>query len=227
MELLNHPLFQGMRQEEIQTVLHSFSFYKKQYEKDEYIILEGDLITQVGVILKGKVLLEKQDYSGDGYLYIELQEEDIFAEPFIGATLQYSTINYRTASACEILFFHYKIIWDNYDKSCHAHILFMQNLMLLFAQKTRYMLKKIEVLSKKHMRERILTYLQILRKEQNAGLGEIVTPYNRTELAKYLCVNRSALARELSKLKQEGILDYKGNRFVILKGRDKNDAANL
>lgn len=78
-------------------------------------------------------------------------------------------------------------------------------------------MKKVEIISKTHMRDRILTYFQLLHEEQGCQNEHIFIPYNRTELSKYLCVNRSAMVRELGKLKVEGILDYADIHSVILK----------
>lgn len=224
-----HPLFKNMDAAEIKTILSCFSFQEKRYRKDEYIILEGDMIKQIGIILHGVILMEKNDFWGNNYFFTELREHEIFAEPFMGVSIQSSSVNYKAMTNCSILFFQYKDMWRPCGKNCRCHSLFTENLMNLLALKTRTLLAKIEILSKKSLRDRILTFLNTIKNQQDIvgihsslhireGLSEneVFIPFNRTELAEYLGVNRSALVRELSRMKSDGIIDFNKNLFRLL-----------
>ena len=103
-----------------------------------------------------------------------------------------------------------------------------ENLAYLLSQKTRSLLAKIEILSKNSLRERILTFFALVSKhillygieaqvveDEALGLTQVVIPYNHTELAEYLCVNRSALVRELHRMEDEGILTCEGKTYTI------------
>lgn len=226
--LKNHPLFFRIEQNHIQTLLHCFHFQQKNYKKDEYIILEGDSIQFVGVILNGTILMEKNDLYGNKYFFTELRERELFAEPFMGTSIQKSTVNYKAMTNCSILIFPYKSVWKTCSENCSFHSIFIENLMNLLALKTRILLAKIEILSKKSIRDRILTFLNMIRTDQdiigfhniiqpnNLKENEVFIPLNNTEIAEYLCVNRSALVRELSKMKAENIISIKNNIFCLL-----------
>ncbi len=225
--LINHPLFFGIEKNDIQILLRCLNFQQKNYKKDEYIILEGDSIQFIGVILYGTILMEKNDYYGNKYFFTELRERELFAEPFMGSSIQKSTVNYKAMTNCSILIFPYKLIWKTCSENCFSHFIFTENLMNLLALKTRILLAKIEIISKKSIRERVLTFLTMIRTDQdiigfhniiqpcNLKDNEVFIPLNNTEIAEYLCVNRSALVRELSKMKAENIITIENNVFCL------------
>ncbi len=223
--LQDHPLFLNLSPEQIHYLSEYYRFTEKKYHKNEYLLLEGEFVEYVGIIAKGTILMEKNDISGNQYFFTELREHEIFAEPFIDHSVRTSFVNYKAITNCTIYLFHYTDLWKRLNQPDLAHIIFTENLFCLLARKTRGLLLKMELLSKKTIRERILTLLFMLKSnpdllgfskpsEQTLTLKDyssdtlIAVPLNRTELAEYLCVNRSALVRELSHMKNEKLLDY-------------------
>lgn len=238
--LKEHPLFKGFTDDDIKHIVDNFFFIQKAYTKDEYILLEGDPVHSVGLIISGSILMEKVDHAGNHYIFNELEELELFAEPFIGSYIQSSSVNYKAKSDCIILLFHYKSATKPTLKYYNCYVKFTENLMYLLALKTRSLLTKIELLSQKSMREKILSFLHILKTQQSLDefdihrkylkrtmhnsntdvpksleTGGIYVPFNRTELADYLCVNRSSLVRELGRMKKEHIIDFNQNIFYL------------
>jgi CRP-like cAMP-binding protein len=84
----------------------------------------------------------------------------------------------------------------------------------VIAAKNRELMRKVEVVSKRTIREKVLTYLSLQAQSQQSRYVEL--PLGRLELAEYLCVDRSALTRELAKMQEEGIIDFDKNIFRIL-----------
>jgi len=82
------------------------------------------------------------------------------------------------------------------------------------ASKSKLLIEKIEIISKKSLRERILTYLLILAEKQKSK--RVISNLNHREMAEFLCVNRSSMIRELGRMKEEGIIDFNKNQYVIL-----------
>ena len=83
----------------------------------------------------------------------------------------------------------------------------------VIAEKNVRLMEKMEIIAKKTMRERILIFLS--QEARKVGGREVVVPMGRLELADYLCVDRSALTRELGRMKADGILDFTKNVFVL------------
>ena len=90
----------------------------------------------------------------------------------------------------------------------------IENMVRIIARKNRELMRKVEVVSKKSLREKILAYLSI--QSQSQGSNRFEVPLGRVEWAEYLCADRSALTRELAKMKDEGLIDYQRNSFEIL-----------
>ena len=100
--------------------------------------------------------------------------------------------------------------------TCTFHHRLIENMVRMIGDKNVQLMRKIEIISKKTLREKALAYLRLQAEAQQSQ--RITVPLGRVELADYLCANRSALTRELAAMKQDGILDYDKNTFVLLKG---------
>ena len=103
---------------------------------------------------------------------------------------------------------------DSCTMACCFHHRLIENMVHIIANKNRDLMRKVEVVSKRTIREKLLTCLLVQVQDQNFRYVEI--PLGRVELAEYLCVDRSALTRELAKMKAEGLIDYDRNCFRIL-----------
>ena len=97
--------------------------------------------------------------------------------------------------------------------ACVFHQTLIENMVRIIARKNRELMRKVEVVSKRNLREKILAYLSI--QSQTQGKKHFEIPLGRVEWAEYLCADRSALTRELAKMKAEGIIDYHRNYFEI------------
>ncbi|MBR2008655.1 MAG: winged helix-turn-helix domain-containing protein, partial [Peptococcaceae bacterium] len=95
------------------------------------------------------------------------------------------------------------------------HHRLIENLVQLIADKNLALMKKVEVVTKKTLREKILAYLSQQAQLQSSEYFEI--PLGRLELAEYLCADRSALTRELNAMRLDGIIDYDKNVFRLLR----------
>ncbi|ROR27475.1 CRP-like cAMP-binding protein [Mobilisporobacter senegalensis] len=212
--LQKHPLFEGINKSEIEKLLQCLKVYKKTYRKDEYIIYTGNKINFIGIIVTGRIFMEKEDYNGNSYFYTEIKHNNLFGEVFICPHIQNCTVNYRAITDCDLLFIKYDNILHMCRKSCAGHKKLIENLINLIAYKSRSLMDKIEILSKKSLRERILTYLmQLSFEKQNPT---ITSPLNHKELSEYLCVNRSSMIRELKRMKQDGLIDFDKNVYTLL-----------
>lgn len=213
--LEKHPLFNNIDRNDLKRLLECLDTYERSYEKNEYIILEGSLINFIGIIISGRVLIEKEDYLGNEYIYAEIEKDNIFGEIYIGPTIQSATVNYKAMTDCSILFIRYDSIFRDCRKNCSYHKVLLENLIKLMAYKSRILIDKIDIISKKSLRERIMTYLLLLAEKQRCKT--VISHLNHSEMAEFLCVNRSSMMRELARMKQEGIIDFNRNQYEILK----------
>lgn len=125
-------------------------------------------------------------------------------------------VSFLAATPCTVLFLPFYRVIHTCNMTCTFHHRLIENMVRMIGDKNVQLMRKIEIVSKRTLREKILTYLRLQAEAQHSQC--ITVPLGRVELADYLCANRSALTRELAAMKQEGILDYDKNTFVLLKG---------
>jgi CRP-like cAMP-binding protein len=219
-DLEKHPLFRGIAKNDIEKLMYCLSVYKKSYKKNEYIVHTGKEINFVGIILTGRIFMEKEDYYGNNYFFTEIRQDYLFGEVFICPHIQSSTVNYRAITDCTIVFIKYDNILHMCRKSCRYHQILIENLVNLLSIKSRSLMEKIEILSKNSLRERILTYLTQLSLNDHSNI--VTSSLNHKELAKFLCVNRSSMIRELNQMKELKLIDFNKNTYVLKEIMDRS-----
>ena len=211
---LEIPLFQGLDREEINEVLQKFHGLIKHFPKSDYIYLAGDCVENLCVVLEGTVQMIKEDIWGERAIIANLGAGSVFAENFLGKLGDRSVVSYFVASDSEILMLPLgRMLFDS-NTSSKASQRLMCNIVSILADNNTRLIEKTEILCKKTLRSKILAYLE--QEARNQGCRQFTIPFNRTDLANYLDADRSALTRELARMKEEGIIDYNKNTFVIL-----------
>ncbi|NLY70452.1 MAG: Crp/Fnr family transcriptional regulator [Clostridiales bacterium] len=214
-ELMNKSkLFQDFSLEECEKIFNITQPAIKFFKKNENIISEGDKVDFIGIIHSGRVVNERLDYEGNLSLQQILIPPNIFGFDIAATPTQLSPINLKCLEDTQVLLFSYsKLIND--DATAEDRIKLLNNLLTLFANENIRRLYKIEILTQKSLRKRIMLYLN--RISQKEGSNSFRIPLDRSQLAQYLNVNRSALSAELSKMKKEGLIDFNKNQFSINK----------
>ena len=209
------PLFNGIAESDYSTMLGCVGSTVASFSKNENIITEQDNIKTIGVILDGSVQMSQTDVWGGKTIIGNLKKGDIFGESFVLGGAECSSISVTALSECEIMFMPFQRIIHTCSHSCSHHKKLGDNMVSLIAEKNLRLLEKMEIITKKTLREKIMTYLSIEAQRNECAYFEI--PLARAELAEYLCADRSALSRKKAKMKGEGIIDYHKNTFRLLK----------
>ena len=210
---LEIPLFQGLDREEINEVLQKFHGLIKHFPKSDYIYLAGDCVESLCVVMEGTVQMIKEDIWGEKAIIANLEAGSVFAENFLGKLGDRSVVSYFVASDSEILMLPLgRMLFDNNSSKASQRL--MCNIVSVLADNNTRLIEKTEILCKKTLRSKIFAYLE--QEARNQGCRQFTIPFNRTDLANYLDADRSALTRELARMKEEGIIDYNKNTFVIL-----------
>jgi len=205
-------LFQGIHFDDLQKILNCLSAKTVSYKKNEIILLAGDVVNIVGWVMSGCVRVIREDIKGEAGILAELPAPNLFCEVFACAELEHSPISIVASEDCEVLLMDYKRIPQPCNTACHYHNQLIINLLRAVARKSMLLNQKVEVLSKRTIREKILSFLDTHRNSSRT----VTIPYNREEVARYLCIDRSALSRELCKMRDEGLIKFNRNIFEIL-----------
>ena len=209
----NHPIFQGIAFSDFQRMYGCLEAKTARYQKDDIILMSGDTVNFVGLILSGSVKIAKEDINGHMTILTLLVASELFGEVFACAGIAQSPVTVLAAEEAEILFIDYRKIITTCTASCPFRLKIVENMLKLIARKNLLLNQKIEILSKRTTREKLLCFFDMKR-----GVAKKFTiPFNREELSFYLGVDRSAMSNELSKMRDEGIIAFKKNTFELLK----------
>ena len=211
---LNTPLFDGICQEEMTPMLHCTGYHISSYRKGQVIALENEQIRHVGIVMSGAVDMVKEDLWGNKTMLLRTGKNDLFGESFACGEDTQSVVSLFASEDAQILFIPFHRIMHTCTHACGFHHQLIENMVRITAGKNRDLMRKVEVVSRKTLREKILTYLSIQAQLHNARYFEV--PLGRVELAEFLCADRSALTRELASMKADGLIDYDKNIFRIL-----------
>ena len=208
------PLFAGIAPTDMEGMLGCIGYHVRAFQKGEIIAFEEENINHVGVVLSGAVDMIKEDVWGNRTMLLRTYPEDIFGETFACGEDSLSVVTFVASQDCRVMFLSFCRVMHTCTHACQFHQTLVENMVRLIARKNRELMRKVEVVSKKTLREKILAYLSIQAQSQGKKSFEI--PLGRVEWAEYLCADRSALTRELSKMQEDGLIRYRRNTFEIL-----------
>lgn len=211
--LIKFALFRGMSEQEAKDVLVCLQAEKKSFSKGETIYHMGDAIHAMGMVLTGGVNIENDDIWGNKNILDNIGPGQVFGETYACLPGEPLMVNVVAAEECEVLFLEVSRLLTTCSNSCGAHQRLVQNLLWVTAQKNLALSRKIFHTTPKSIRGRLLSYLSA--QAVRAGSNQFIVPFNRQQMADYLCVDRSAMSNELSKMKQEGLLDFHKSQFSI------------
>ena len=177
----------------------------ENFSKKNTIIPEGNHAKHIGIVLSGSAQGIRSDYNGNRSIVSGILPSGIFGEAFACAEEKSTPISVIAKENSEIMLIECSRIMNPCPRVCGFHQKLIFNMMKELARKNMMFLKKIEVISKRTTRDKLMTYLML--ESQRHGTNTFDIPFNRQELADYLEVERSGLSVEISKLKNEGILE--------------------
>lgn len=213
----NSSLFQNMGEDEIKAVMDCLSARTAEYKKGASIFRAGDITSEMGMVLIGSVTLVKEDYWGNRSILDKNEAGEVFGEVYACIGSEPLLVSVTAAGDCLILFLNIKRVVNICSNTCRFHTQLVQNLLREIAGKTFLLTRKLQHTSKRTTREKLLSYLS--EAALSAGSSSFDIPFNRQELADYLYVDRSAMSCQLSRMKEEGILDYNKNHFHLFTHR--------
>lgn len=207
-------LFKKIQINDLDTMLTCLGPTVRSYKKNETIFSINDKHPNIGVVLCGAIHISKDDIMGNHMIISDMGKCDIFGEAITCAQKERMPFDVTASQNSEILFLNYSKILTTCTSSCSFHKKLIENLLFTIANKNLVLNEKIEIISKRTTREKVMHYLNTQARKTESSTFSI--PFNRQEMADYLCVERSALSTELSKLQTEGFLSFKKNIFTLL-----------
>lgn len=211
--LKNSKLFNGISADELRSMLDCLTAVTCSYRKGEYVFRRGEHIGSVAMLLDGGIHIQKEDYWGNLSILGEISAGEIFGEVYAcleSDTIRNDAVAIRTS---EVLFLDVKRILTMCPSACQFHGRLIRNLLSVLAEKNKMLTHKLEHMSKRTTREKLLSYLS--EQSQRAGSPVFDIPFNRQQLADFLSVDRSAMSAELCRMRDDGLLSFDRNHFIL------------
>ena len=202
------PFFTGLNEDEILSILHCVQAVEIARQRGAYIFRAGDSTEVMGLVLSGTTLVIQEDLWGHRNILSKCSAGDFFGEPYAATPGAILNISVVAEEDCEIL------LLTACPTACDHHQKLIRNLVSVLANKILLFNDKVTHISKRTTREKLLSYLSAESLRQGSLSFDI--PFDRQQLADFLCVERAAMSVELSKLQKEGLLITKRNHFELL-----------
>lgn len=199
-------------------ILKNFSYNCAKMQRKTF--LKGSIITtymekrkQICILINGKAELIRYDRNGNRDIIETFNKNDIFGEAFYPVNTN-NELFVRATENSEVLLFLYDDIHIKCKNNCRYHSNLISDILEMVFKKAVHQNTRIEVLSKRTIRDKLLTYFTILSSKNFSK--NIILPLSLTSLADYLSVDRSAMMREIKSLIDEGIISKNGSKIKLL-----------
>lgn len=213
------PLFADMTLQEREALVRDLGAGQVEYEKGQTILHTGQQVTALGLVLTGGANVVRRDVWGGENILDHVRPGQVFAEAYAcvpGAPL---LVDVTAAERTRVLFLAPGRLWESGEPVEGARLQFLHRLLQAAAAKNLVLTRKIGHITPHTIRARLLSYLSAEAVRQGADAFDI--PFDRQQLADYLCVERSALSNELSKARREGLLRFRKNHFELCRNPPK------
>lgn len=211
--ILKNTLFAGIDREELRSLLGCLSARTVTFSKGAPVFLEGDPAGAIGFVLEGAVEIVHDDFYGNRSLLTVAEEGELFGEGFACAGIDTMPVSGYAIRETKLLWLECRKMLTVCSNACHFHGTLIHNLLQVVAYKNLLLGQKIRIMSQKTTQDKLMFYL--LEQAKQKGSPEFTIPLSRQALADYLGVERSAMSAELSKLRNQGVLESKGSWFCL------------
>ena len=214
-EMPRNGVFAEINEADIEKMLKCVQARRKSFESGSYIMHEGDAAGTVGIIISGEISIVFDDFWGNRALVGKLHPGEMVGDAYTYTPDKMLHINVIASVPTTVFMIDYEKFITPCANACASHTRLMKNLLGLFANKLIAMMRKMTFVSKRSLREKIMTFLSA--QASLSGSNTITVDMSRQEFADYLYVDRSALSRELSSMQSDGIIEFYKNSFRLIK----------
>lgn len=212
--LTKSSLFKNFTKEEIALFLKDKNTHLKTIEKNNIIASEGTRCDGIGIVLEGTIQITKESASGNQSILRQLHKGDIFGEMAVFSSKKRWPATVYAKTKGELLFINFSAFFAEGQPMTQLREKLIYNLLSILSNRALYLNSRLSYLFLKTIREKIALYLLEEYHKNNTLL--FLASMNRNTLADFLNVTRPSLSRELSQMREEGIIDYSGSSFKIL-----------
>jgi len=213
--LKDSTLFANISILDLQKLCICLSAHEKIYPKDSFIFRAGDPVRSVYLIISGNLHIIDEDFWGNRSIIETMNKNILFGEAYVFSSRQTQLVSVIAAQDSVILEMDPMRLFEDCSNSCSCHTQLIRNTLEIVSEKIVRLTEKLGHVSMRTTREKLFSYLSKCARYAKSNSFDI--PYSRQQLADYLCVDRSALSHELSKMQMDGLIRYRKNHFELLR----------
>ena len=170
-------MFAGVIDNEISSMLNCLDARLKSYKKGEYVLRQGEHLSDIIVLVEGNLHIQKDDYWGNRSILGQISVGELFGEAYIAPESSALLNDVVAVEDSTIILFDVKRIITTCPSACRFHAMVVQNMFFAISEKNRRLVQKLGHMSKRSTREKLISYLSEEAKKQNTASFTI--PFNR------------------------------------------------
>ena len=214
LSLRTSTLFADIDAEELSKLYECLSARERSFKRDSFVFHVGQEVRYVYFILSGSVHIIDEDFWGNRSIVETMNKDTLFGEAYVFSSVENHQVSVIAAEDSKLLEIDPKSLFETCSNRCSCHTKLVRNALNIVSEKIVLLTEKLRYVMRRSIREKVLSYLSQCSTRENSSSFDI--PYSRQQLADYLCVDRSALSHELSKLQTQGMIKYHKNHFELL-----------
>ncbi len=214
MKLNSTSLFKNISDEDCVKMWKCFDIVEKNFSSGEVLYDFNTNASYIGILIDGRAEVVRLDINGMRTILETLENGSIFGSLFSYYSADEDSVNIVCSKDCRVIFIHKEHITKRCKNTCACHTMVVENLLSFVSAKTVYLSARIEILSRRSIRKKLLCYFKYCSKGDDKSF-EI--PFSLSSLADYIGADRSAMMRELKKMREEGVLTINKRKFIINK----------
>lgn len=207
-------LFQGIAEDTISSLKNALGTFERSFGKGEIIINQGDNTDKLGIVLEGDIEALHLSPNGSSTLISVLGKGEVFADFLAADDSALSPVSIIAGERCRVLLVPFGALFTSGAGFAEERRIMLSNLAKIYASKYFLLMDRLICMSAPTIRGKIIRQLSLMHDKTGTLTFEL--PFDREGLARYLNVDRSALSRELSNMKKDGLIEYYKSSFRII-----------
>ena len=211
--MIRSPLLEGVSPQEYQTMRACLGVYEQSFRPDDVIYDFGDGRGLLGIVSQGSAVVERIDREGGRAILEHLGPGGVFGEMMMFKAAGDDSVVVRAAAPTRVSFLRSEAVMRRCEHACACHSRMVENLFRLVTEKATSLSERVEVLSRRSIREKLLRYFQLQAAKGHGPSFQL--PFSLSALADYISADRSAMMRELKKMREEMLVTITGRQVTL------------
>lgn len=216
MEAVKTPILEGITLEEQEQMRLCFGVREERFRAGETVYDFAEGRKYLGLIARGSAVIQRIDRQGSRTILEHLESGGVFGEMLMFENVAGDSITVVAETACRVWFMAADQVTKRCEKACAHHTQVVENMFQLVAEKATSLYERVEVLSRRSIRDKLMCYFSLMAAKNRSG--EFSLPFSLSALADYISTDRSAMMRELKKMRQEELVDVHGRKVLLQQG---------